>query len=716
MIDPTPLTFAQPEWFWLCLLLAPLLGLRLLTRAGGRRTLELWVSRRLQKSLVWSGSPVRGWMIFLLQGIGLVFLIAALARPLMGEKKVESEAEGRNVILAIDVSRSMLAEDVEPNRLERAKLACEDLVAGLFGERVGVVAFAGRAFLQAPLTEDHEAVQETLRQLDTFTIARGGTNLAEAINLASETFRKAGAASNGLVIFSDGDELEGEALEVARNVAEEGVHIVTVGIGTDFGAIIPNPEARQRGGEPFVKDEQGNVVKSRLMGDALRAIAQAGGGFFVSLGSEGLPIDRILAVLEDLESQAYEGSAGRTVAVERYAVPLSAGICLFILGELLGLARSRRRRGGAGFVQVRGSSRGAARTVSGAAVTAGLWLCLLSDWSSGAAAAADDPVLESYRAEDFQVAKEGYEKRLAEGWRRFQGSELQLGRGAAAYRLGDYEVAAEAFGEALKSEDSGAQLRAHYNLGNALARQGMLAEGDNERQEELWRTAIEHYSSALSLEPSHSEAAYNRSLVEKRLDAIKPPEQEEQEDKKEESGEQQQQKKNQQQEGDSEQEQDSESETEKQEQDSDESGEQQQDEQQEQSGQQEGEATEEGDEQQAAGKEGDQQQEQEQGGQDQSAQEGGNEEREQSAGGDQDRQEDSGEGESPEGELGTAEGSEGKEGNKGRQQAAGVDDVENPETGFSPSRARALLRAFADEDMSIRPEQRKSTNENYKNW
>ena len=523
MIEPTPLTFAHPGWFWLSLVVAPLVVLRLLSRVGQRKALDAWVAQRLRQGLVREASAAFGWVVFSLQLIGILLMITALAQPLYGEKELVTEAEGRNVMLALDVSNSMLAEDVKPDRLARAKLACQDLIEGLFGERVGVIAFAGRAFLQAPLTVDHEAVLETVRQLDTSTIARGGTNLAEAISLSVETFRKSGAASNGLIIFSDGDELEGEALDAARKAVEENVRIITVGVGTEFGSIIPDPDAHQRGGEPFVKDERGHVVKSQLGVAVLQALAQAGGGFYVTLGSKGLPIERIAAVLEDLEAQVYEGS-DRTVPIERYAWPLVLGMLLLLLAEILRLIHGQKSGfGSPGSDHFSGNQPAVGRPAG----MAGLLLFALL--SLPRPVAADDSVLGAYKAGDFESAKAGYEQRLAEGWRGFQEAKLQIGRGAAAYQLGDYEAAGEAFGEALKSNDRKLQADAHYNLGNTLAQQGVAIEAEVEKKKELWDAAVEHYESTLQLLPEHSDAAHNRGLVQRMLEDIPPPEEQESE-------------------------------------------------------------------------------------------------------------------------------------------------------------------------------------------
>jgi len=710
------LTFAQPVWFWLLLLLVPLVLLRILGRGRAGRALEAWVPERLQETLVQRSRPALGWIAFGTQLLGLALLITALARPIYGEEEVDTETEGRNVILAVDTSRSMMAEDVEPNRLTRAALACQDLVSGLSGEQIGVIAFAGRAFLQAPLTNDHAAVLETIRQLDTYTIARGGTNIAEAIRIAQETFDKSGAASNGLIIFSDGDELEGEALEEAAKASDNGVCIITVGVGTEFGSIIPDPEAARRGGEAYVTDDSGNVVKSQLGVSTLRALADSANGFYFTLGGGELPMPQIRRVLDNLETQTQDGEA-RDIPIERYRWPLAFGLGFLILGQLL-----RSIRGGSrGSFGLGGGDFGAALPL----IVGALFLSGLGD------SAHADQVAETYRSRDYQGALDAYEKRLDEGWRSFQKPKLQLGRGAAAYQLGDFKTATEAFGEALRSSDEVVQSKAHYNLGNTLAKLGQAASDKLEKQKELYQTALDHYDSALELAPENPDAAYNRGVVQQMLDQVKPPEEQEQEEEKDQE---EQDKEEQEQEDKEEQQQDQQDQEKEDQKEPQEPKEEQEDEDgrgrdednpQDKKENQEGSEPQEDQNQEPQDEEGGDESEQDGQGdeeQDQSSEnQQGGEQQEQQDGGEQDQPQES-EGQSaPEGDLeaqsgGASAGEDTGKESMQAQQNPDADDEENGETGFSRSRARALLKAFADEDLDVRPDQPRPTNESYKNW
>lgn len=276
------MSFGAPVWFW-ALLAIPLLSL-LFVRAERRAVLRLreFVSPRLLPQLSTTVNRMRRTVRFGFVMLGLAFAIIALARPQWGYIYEDVKRKGLDLLFAVDTSRSMLSNDVQPNRLERVKLAAQDLINQLQGDRVGLIAFAGRAFLQAPLTIDYEAAVESINDLDTKTIPEGGTNISEAINLAIKTFGKSAAGNRALIIFTDGEELSGDATKVAKSVAEAGLKIFTIGVGTPQGSLIPI--TTDDGQTAFVKDSAGQVVKSKLDEKRLDEIAKATGGFYLHLG------------------------------------------------------------------------------------------------------------------------------------------------------------------------------------------------------------------------------------------------------------------------------------------------------------------------------------------------------------------------------------------------------------------------------------------------
>ena len=238
-METSTLSFAHSLWL-LSLWLLPLV-LLVFWWAEQRRRLMIGrlVAPKLRRLLAGSASSGRRWfrVACLVGALGL--LILALAGPRMGYDSTEVPHRGRDVIIAMDVSRSMLAADVAPTRLQRSKLLVEDLIRELSSDRIGLIAFAGSAFLQAPLTLDHGAVLSAAAELDTRLIPKGGSNLAVAIGTAEEAFGKAEGFSRALIIISDGEELDTDGLTAAKEAAAKGIRIFTVGIGSVEGSEMP---------------------------------------------------------------------------------------------------------------------------------------------------------------------------------------------------------------------------------------------------------------------------------------------------------------------------------------------------------------------------------------------------------------------------------------------------------------------------------------------
>src|SRR6202049_1693999 len=277
------MSLGAPHWVWGLLAIPFVVALFLTAEKRGEKRLREFVSARLLPQLAGTVNRFRRALRFALQLLGLAFALIALAQPRWGYTFQDVQRKGLDLLVAVDTSRSMLSNDVQPNRLERVKLAAQDLIDQSQGDRIGLIAFAGRAFLQAPLTVDYDAAVESINDLDTKTIPEGGTNISEAINLAINTFGKSATGNRALIIFTDGEELSGDAVKVAKEAAEAGVRIFTVGVGTLEGSLIP--VTADDGGTAFVKDSSGQVVKSKLDEKRLREVAQATEGFFLHLGS-----------------------------------------------------------------------------------------------------------------------------------------------------------------------------------------------------------------------------------------------------------------------------------------------------------------------------------------------------------------------------------------------------------------------------------------------
>jgi Ca-activated chloride channel family protein len=333
------MTFAQPCWFWALGLLPLLLALFYRNERVRQKLIEEFVAPRLAKSLAGTASIFKRQLRFILTLAGLACIIASLAQPRWGFTLERRPASAADVFIAIDVSRSMLANDVEPNRLERAKLAAQDLVNDLDGYRVGLIAYAGTAFLQAPLTLDHSAVIDCIRELDTTIIPRGGTNIAEAIRYVERPLGKGDKENRAFILFTDGEEIEGDTLRAAREQSNK-MRIFTIGVGTKEGSLIPIQDAD--GNTTFVKDTDGRVVKSRLDDERLRQVAELTGGFYLHLEKGMADMNELVrrGVTQLMEKEGAERISQEPI--ERYQWPLAAGLVLIATTMLINERRRRR--------------------------------------------------------------------------------------------------------------------------------------------------------------------------------------------------------------------------------------------------------------------------------------------------------------------------------------------------------------------------------------
>src|SRR5437879_2148606 len=318
------MSFGAPEWLWGLLLIPLLIALFVRAERRGLRRLQEFVSARLLPQLAGTVNRPRRLVKFALQLLGLSLAVVSLAQPRWGYTFQDVKRKGLDLLIAVDTSRSMLSNDVQPNRLDRVKLAVQDLINELQGDRIGLIAFAGRAFLQAPLTIDYDAVVEAINDLDTKTIPEGGTNISSAITLATQSFGKSAMGNRALIIFTDGEELSGDAVKTAKEAADAGVRIFTVGVGTPQGSLIP--VTGDDGQTGFVKDSSGQVVKSKLDDKRLGEIAQATGGFYLHLENGPSSMQQIqTAGLAKMQAAEMDVRLSRR-PIERYEWPLAAAL------------------------------------------------------------------------------------------------------------------------------------------------------------------------------------------------------------------------------------------------------------------------------------------------------------------------------------------------------------------------------------------------------
>jgi Ca-activated chloride channel homolog len=498
------LIFGEPGWFW-ALALVPALAFWFLRAERRARTkLARIVSPRLRAQLTDGVQPGRRRLRYALLLAGMSLLVVAAARPQIGFDSLEVKRRGLDLMIAIDTSKSMLATDVEPNRLTRAKLAAQDLIALSQGDRLGLIAFAGRAFLQAPLTIDYGAVIAAVQDLDTDAVPRGGTNIAEAIQLALDAFGKGEGSDRALVLMTDGEELEADAVTMAKKAAMAGVKIFALGIGSSEGSLLPLP------GGGFVRDRAGQMVRSRLDESRLSEIAAATDGRYMRLTAGPEAIAELYRDgISQLKRKELEMKTTQR-PIERYAWPLSAALVLISMGALLRERRSPPRP------TARASRKKAARSMAAA-----LFTLLGVAAIPGAFAASNAPTaseaMRQYRDGKYGDAESNFESL---GRQHPNSARYQFNLGAAAYKKGDYARAAEAFGRALAMPDRALHETTFYNLGNTLYQQG-AAQKESAAKLRDWGNAIAHYDNALRLNPKDGDALANRAFVQRAIEEEK---------------------------------------------------------------------------------------------------------------------------------------------------------------------------------------------------
>lgn len=305
-----------------------------------RALIERFADKNLVGGITPSASRGRRAVKVMMTIFAVSMAAFALVRPQWGFEWEETKRTGLDMLIAIDVSKSMLATDVKPNRLERSKFAVKDLMSKLNGDRIGLIAFAGTAFLQCPLTIDYNGFALALDDISVATIPRGGTSISDAIGQALNVFKGPEMKYKVLVIITDGEDLEGDALKAAQEAAALGVKIYCVGVGTQEGELIPaSGEDGQRG---YLADRSGNIVKTRLNEDILKRIAISTGGSYIRATQKdfGLVLlyDKSISRLEKRELE----SKMRKRYHERFQIFLACAIIFLLIEPLISEGRRGR--------------------------------------------------------------------------------------------------------------------------------------------------------------------------------------------------------------------------------------------------------------------------------------------------------------------------------------------------------------------------------------
>ncbi|MBP6217743.1 MAG: VWA domain-containing protein [Oligoflexales bacterium] len=500
------MNFLYSEYL-LLLWLVPLLGLGLfLEMKQIRKRLLLFASKRLEELLnaSWNRrlSLVKGVLLI----SSLVFLVLALARPRWGYEWKDLPKGGQDIIVAIDLSSSMLATDISPSRIERAKREMIDLISMLEGDRIGIVAFAGVAFMHSPLTVDYRMAQMFVSQLSTTLIPVQGTAIGEALRVGLDSLEKAAsplAQSKSLILITDGEDQGQETLKEAERAARLGYKIFAIGIGGQEGAPIPLPD----GG--FKKDAQGQLILSKLDEGLLQKITQMTGGIYVRSSSGDFDLQRIYrqgiraAVEPQVDAEELDSTGNRQkVWIERFPIFLIIALLLLILEFFLRETKKKLKDEDKlkGLVQL--------------SLLFLMMLVSLGAQNICASPASDGQ--DSYQKKEYDRAAQSFLKAEIEDPDNLNHA---YNRAVSQFQNGDYEEAKRGFEKASQSADKKLAAKALYNLGNTQVALGKLPE------------SVAVYDEALKIEPTDKDSLENRQWVQKQIEKKKNEKNDKKDDK-----------------------------------------------------------------------------------------------------------------------------------------------------------------------------------------
>ncbi|MFA5688468.1 MAG: VWA domain-containing protein [Kiritimatiellales bacterium] len=460
--------FGAPEFLKWLLLILPLAALFIMLHHRRAARLAQLIAAGSWRKVIAGFSTGRGARRTALRTAALFFVLLALTRPQWGTRWEEVKHRGLDIIIVLDTSRSMLAEDIKPNRLQQAKWAVRDFARKLNGDRVGLVAFAGGSFLQCPVTVDYAAFTMMLNDLYAGIIPRGGTAIEQALRTAINNFDEQSSADRVIILITDGEDHEGDPLRVAEELRRKNIKLFSVGVGTPDGGLIPAEEG-------YVKNTQGLVVKSSLNEALLEKLASGSGGFYVRSAPGDFGLDRIYKFgIAGLQRDEQETRMAK-VYEERF-MWFAAAALLLLTAEGLSLLRSPK-----------------------ALVLILLCFAPRTDAASWT---------KEFRRGEYTNALE-----MLTGEEAKPADVREYNRGVILYRMDDFSAAEKAFANAT-AQATGEKLRqrALYNRGTALFRSAHAVQSDPEKPAapfDLAAQAAAQFEEALLLNPDDEPAKKN---------------------------------------------------------------------------------------------------------------------------------------------------------------------------------------------------------------
>ena len=328
------INFANSQYLLLLLLIPVFFIIQALVLKMRTKRIRKFGDEALVKQLMPSYAKAKVWVRLSIFSLGFFFFVIGLSRPQIGAKLKEHETKGAEIMIVLDVSNSMLAEDYSPNRLERAKLAISRLVDKLRDDRIGLIVFAGNSFVQLPITTDYVSAKMFLNSITTESVPVQGTAIGDAINTAIRSFSAQSEKSRAVIVITDGENHEDDPVAAAKQAAEMGVRIFTIGVGSPEGKPIP------MNGE-LLKDKDGNIVVTRLDESVLHDVAAAGNGVYVRAGNSEFGLNPIIDDIRKMEDEKYSSVVFEEFD-EQFMYFLAIALFFFVVEMLIGDRRSGR--------------------------------------------------------------------------------------------------------------------------------------------------------------------------------------------------------------------------------------------------------------------------------------------------------------------------------------------------------------------------------------
>ena len=328
------INFAEAQYLLLLFLIPVFFLLQALVLSMRRRRIRKFGDESLVTRLMPSWSKSKVWVRLSLFSVGFFFFVIGLSRPQIGAKLKEHETKGAEIMIVLDVSNSMLAEDYSPNRLERAKLAISRLVDKLRDDRIGLIVFAGNSFVQLPITTDYVSAKMFLNSISTESVPVQGTAIGDAINTAMRSFSAQSEKSRAIVVITDGENHEDDPVAAAKQAAELGTRVFAIGVGSPEGKPIPMD------GE-LLKDKDGEIVVTRLDEKVLQEVAQAGNGVYVRAGNSEFGLNPIIDDIRKMDDEKYSSIVFEEFD-EQFMYFLGIALFFFVIEMLVGDRKARR--------------------------------------------------------------------------------------------------------------------------------------------------------------------------------------------------------------------------------------------------------------------------------------------------------------------------------------------------------------------------------------